>query len=167
VSGSVSSYYYAGKSQIEILTPPPPGELTFNRETLSTVDQKSVISSATIMFIIANAGVFAWLIDRAGVPEQIGLWLRATLESPELFLLGVNAALWAELGLQACDRVRVRQGGASAVLPVRVEPTLAWGCARVSAGHADTATLGAMGGSLTLERVPAPVPAEAAAGVPA
>jgi NADH-quinone oxidoreductase subunit G len=81
--------------------------------------------------------------------------------------VGVNAALWAELGLQAGDRVRVRQGGASAVLPVRVEPTLAWGCARVPAGHADTATLGAMGGSLTLERVPAPVPAEAAAGVPA
>ena len=81
--------------------------------------------------------------------------------------VGVNVALWAELGLQAGDRVRVRQGGASAVLPVRVEPTLAWGCARVPAGHADTATLGAMSGSLTLERVPAPVPAEAAAGVPA
>lgn len=48
VSGSVSSYYYAGKSQIEILTPPPPGELTFNRETLSTVDQKSVISSVNL-----------------------------------------------------------------------------------------------------------------------
>jgi hypothetical protein len=48
VSGSLSSYYYAGKSQIEILTPPPPGELTFNRETLSTVDQKSVISSINL-----------------------------------------------------------------------------------------------------------------------
>jgi TRAP-type C4-dicarboxylate transport system permease large subunit len=61
---------------------------------LLPVLKKSVISSATIMFIIANAGVFAWLIDRAGVPEQIGLWLRAALESPELFLLGVNAALF-------------------------------------------------------------------------
>ena len=48
VSGSLSSYYYAGKSQIEILTPPPPGELTFNRETLSTVDQESVISSINL-----------------------------------------------------------------------------------------------------------------------
>ncbi len=61
---------------------------------LLPVLKKSVISSATIMFIIANAGVFAWLIDRAGVPEQIGLWLRATLQTPELFLLGVNAALF-------------------------------------------------------------------------
>jgi C4-dicarboxylate transporter, DctM subunit len=61
---------------------------------LLPVLKKSVISSAVIMFIIANAGVFAWLIDRAGVPEQIGLWLKATLESPELFLLGVNIALF-------------------------------------------------------------------------
>jgi TRAP-type C4-dicarboxylate transport system permease large subunit len=63
------------------------------RDVLAVL-KKSVISSAVIMFIIANAGVFAWLIDRAGVPEQIGVWLRATLQSPELFLLGVNAALF-------------------------------------------------------------------------
>jgi tripartite ATP-independent transporter DctM subunit len=56
--------------------------------------KKSVISSAVIMFIIGNAGAFAWLIDRAGVPEQIGLWLRQVLQTPELFLLGVNAALF-------------------------------------------------------------------------
>ncbi len=62
---------------------------------LLVVLKKSVISSAVIMFIIANAGVFAWLIDRAGVPQQIGLWLRAVLDSPALFLLGVNAALFA------------------------------------------------------------------------
>ena len=64
------------------------------RDVLAVL-KKSVISSAVIMFIIANAGVFAWLIDRAGVPEQIGLWLRATLDSPALFLLGVNVALFA------------------------------------------------------------------------
>jgi len=61
---------------------------------LLPVFKKSVISSAVIMFIIANAGVFAWLIDRAGVPEQIGLWLKGALQSPELFLLGVNVALF-------------------------------------------------------------------------
>ena len=64
------------------------------RDVLAVL-KKSVISSAVIMFIIANAGVFAWLIDRAGVPEQIGLWLRGTLDSSVLFLLGVNAALFA------------------------------------------------------------------------
>jgi tripartite ATP-independent transporter DctM subunit len=56
--------------------------------------KRSVISSAVIMFIIANAGLFAYLITRAGVPEQIGQFLKGVLQSPELFLLGVNAALF-------------------------------------------------------------------------
>jgi C4-dicarboxylate transporter, DctM subunit len=56
--------------------------------------RKSAISSAVIMFIIANAGLFAFLITRAGVPDAIGRWLEAVLQSPTLFLLGVNAALF-------------------------------------------------------------------------
>jgi C4-dicarboxylate transporter DctM subunit len=56
--------------------------------------RKSVVSSAVIMFIIANAGLFAFLITRAGVPDAIGRWLEAVLQSPALFLLGVNAALF-------------------------------------------------------------------------
>jgi len=56
--------------------------------------RKSVLSSAVIMFIIANAGLFAFLITRAGVPEAIGLWLQDVLKSPAMFLLGVNAALF-------------------------------------------------------------------------
>src|SRR5512133_90127 len=56
--------------------------------------RKSVISSAVIMFIIANAGLFAFLITRAGVPEAIGLWLQDVLKSPAYFLLGVNGALF-------------------------------------------------------------------------
>jgi len=46
------------------------------------------------MFIIANAGLFAYLITRAGVPTAIGEWLKEVLQSPLLFLLGVNAALF-------------------------------------------------------------------------
>jgi len=56
--------------------------------------RKSVISSAVIMFIIANAGLFAFLITRAGIPDAIGQWLTAVLHSPGMFLLGVNAALF-------------------------------------------------------------------------
>lgn len=47
-NGSVSSYYYTGKSQIETLVPPPPGQLTFSRDTLSLVDQNSLISSINL-----------------------------------------------------------------------------------------------------------------------
>jgi len=61
---------------------------------LVVVLRKSVTSSAVIMFIIANAGLFAFLITRAGVPEAIGLWLQDVLKSPAYFLLGVNAALF-------------------------------------------------------------------------
>ena len=56
--------------------------------------RKSVMSSAVIMFIIANAGLFAFLITRAGVPDAIGRYLEAVLQSPGLFLLGVNTALF-------------------------------------------------------------------------
>jgi tripartite ATP-independent transporter DctM subunit len=56
--------------------------------------RKSVLSSAVIMFIIANAGLFAFLITRAGVPDAIGHWLQDVLKTPAYFLLGVNAALF-------------------------------------------------------------------------
>ena len=50
--------------------------------------KRSVISSAVIMFIIANAGLFAYLITRAGIPEQIGAFLKESLQTPQFFLLG-------------------------------------------------------------------------------
>jgi C4-dicarboxylate transporter DctM subunit len=61
---------------------------------LIPIIKKSAVSSSVILFIIANAGLFSYLITRAGVPDQIGQFLRDTLESPALFLLGVNAALF-------------------------------------------------------------------------
>ena len=70
-------------------------------------------------------------------------------------VVGVGAQLWAQLGLAAGDRVRVIQGMAQVQLGVRLEPTLADGVARVPAGHADVATLGAMSGTVRLERVAA------------
>ncbi len=65
-----------------------------NLANLVVILRKSVISSAVIMFIIANAGLFAFLITRAGVPDAIGRWLEAVLQSPAMFLLGVNATLF-------------------------------------------------------------------------
>jgi C4-dicarboxylate transporter, DctM subunit len=61
---------------------------------LGPILQKSAMSSSVILFIIANAGLFSYLITRAGVPDQIGAFLRDTLHSPEFFLLGINAALF-------------------------------------------------------------------------
>jgi tripartite ATP-independent transporter DctM subunit len=61
---------------------------------LYNILRKSVISSAVIMFIIANAGLFAFLLTRAGAPEAIGTWLQQVLQSPLYFLLGINVALF-------------------------------------------------------------------------
>lgn len=68
------------------------GEIKF--KDLVLILRKSVMSSAVIMFIIANAGLFAFLITRAGVPDAIGHWLQEVLKSPAYFLLGVNVALF-------------------------------------------------------------------------
>ena len=67
-------------------------ELKF--KDLYAILKKSVLSSAVIMFIIANAGLFAFLITRAGVPDAVGQWLQQVLQTPVMFLLGVNAALF-------------------------------------------------------------------------
>ena len=68
------------------------GEITV--KDLIPIFRKSTLSSSVIMFIIANAGLFAYLITRAGVPDAIGVFLKDILQSPMLFLLGVNAALF-------------------------------------------------------------------------
>lgn len=61
---------------------------------LVTALEKSVISSAVVMFIIANAGVFSYLITRANVPDHMAAWLIENLSNPYMFLLGVNLALF-------------------------------------------------------------------------
>ncbi|HKI65104.1 MAG TPA: hypothetical protein VKA16_10830 [Burkholderiales bacterium] len=53
--GSVSQYYYTGKSQIETITPPPPGQLVFNRDTLSLTDQDALISTLDLQGRRADA----------------------------------------------------------------------------------------------------------------
>ena len=62
------------------------------------------------------------------------------------------SALWAQLGLSAGAKVCVSQGAAQAVLPARLDASLAAGTVRISAGLPGTATLGAMFGPLTVER---------------
>ena len=61
---------------------------------LAPILRKSVISSAMIMFIIATAGLFSFLITRAGVPAAVGAWLATVIGSKAAFLLAVNAFLF-------------------------------------------------------------------------
>ena len=63
-----------------------------------------------------------------------------------------NAQTLQSFGVAAGDKVRVRQGDASALLEVALDESIAEGAVLVSAGHESTATLGPMFGPITLER---------------
>jgi C4-dicarboxylate transporter DctM subunit len=61
---------------------------------LYPIFKKSVISSAVIMFIIACAGLFSWLLNRQGVPDAAAELIVQTFDSPVWYLLGVNLFLF-------------------------------------------------------------------------
>jgi NADH-quinone oxidoreductase subunit G len=96
---------------------------------------------------VADVPIYATdsLVRRAS-----SLQLTADARAP---VASLPLALWSQLGLSAGDKVRVSQGAAHAVLPAVLDATLAERTVRVPAGHADTATLGAMFGAITVEKV--------------
>jgi len=65
---------------------------------------------------------------------------------------GLPSALWVQLGLQPGEPVRIVQGAQLLVIAAEEDPGLAPTAVRVPAGHADTATLGAMFGALNVTR---------------
>jgi NADH-quinone oxidoreductase subunit G len=83
------------------------------------------------------------------VRRATSLQLTADAREP---VAGIPPALWAQLGLSDGDRVRVSQGQGHAVLAARRDDSLASTAVRVSAGHPATAALGAMFGSLSVEK---------------
>ncbi|MFM8557445.1 MAG: TRAP transporter large permease [Betaproteobacteria bacterium] len=56
--------------------------------------KKTVVSTTVIMLIIATAGLFAFLITRAGVPAAVGNWVAANFDSAVAYLIGVNLFLF-------------------------------------------------------------------------
>jgi NADH-quinone oxidoreductase subunit G len=139
----------------------------FDQETADDVRAEALGDVATLPSRLNNsssanisiAAPFSGLQRVADVPiysadalvrRATSLQLSADARAPQV---GVPSALWAQLGLQAGDRVKVSQGAASAVLAAREDASLATNTVRVAAGHADTASLGAMFGALTVEKV--------------
>jgi tripartite ATP-independent transporter DctM subunit len=61
---------------------------------LYPVFRRSVISSAVILFIIACAALFSYLLNRQGVPDAAAEWLARTFEGAGWYLLGVNLFLF-------------------------------------------------------------------------
>lgn len=56
--------------------------------------QKTVVSTTVIMLIIATAGLFAFLITRAGVPSAVGNWVAENFSTGWAYLIAVNAFLF-------------------------------------------------------------------------
>ena len=56
--------------------------------------RRSAISAAAIMILVASAAFLSYLINRAGLPAQLGAWLNNSFDSPAAYLLSVNIALF-------------------------------------------------------------------------
>ena len=63
-------------------------------QDLIGVLRRSTISSAIIMFIISMAGLFSFVLTRAGVPAAISAWIVSTFDNGFAFLLAVNVLLF-------------------------------------------------------------------------
>ncbi|MXP62195.1 TRAP transporter large permease [Roseomonas sp. M0104] len=61
---------------------------------LYPIFRKSVVSSSVIMFIIACAALFSYLLNRQGVPDAAAAWMVQTFQGPVMFLLGANIFLF-------------------------------------------------------------------------
>lgn len=53
----------------------------------------SMVMTSIVMFIIANAGIFGWVLTRESVPQKIALFFSNVTDSPIVFLLIVNILL--------------------------------------------------------------------------
>ncbi|MDH5540598.1 MAG: molybdopterin-dependent oxidoreductase, partial [Rhizobacter sp.] len=125
------------------------GDLSMLQTSLSNAPAPAfdVGSAAAGLERIADVPIYCTdaVVRRARTLQQT-----ADAQAP---VAGLPKALWAELGLAVGDLVRVSQGVAHAVLPARLDASLAPTAVRVAGGHASTASLGALFGPITVEKV--------------
>ena len=138
----------------------------FDQETVDEVRAEALGDLAGVAGRLSNRSAAAIQVSAAGQgPERIAdvpiyaadtlvrhatsLQLTADARAPQA---GLPPALWQQLGLKAGDRVRVKQGEASAVLVGREDASLHANAVRVAAGHPLTASLGAQFGAVTVEK---------------
>ncbi|RFU70122.1 TRAP transporter large permease [Peribacillus saganii] len=60
---------------------------------LVEIFSKSAITTSIIMIIIANAGMFGWILTRDQVPQKVAAFFTAFSDSPYVFLILVNILL--------------------------------------------------------------------------
>jgi NADH-quinone oxidoreductase subunit G len=114
-----------------------------NKTNVAVAD---VVKAASGLERIADVPIYSTdsLVRRA-----TSLQLTADAKPP---VASLPSALWSQLGLAEGAAVKVSQGSAQAVLPARLDASLAATAVRVPAGHPATAALGAMFGAITVEK---------------
>jgi NADH-quinone oxidoreductase subunit G len=115
---------------------------------LSNKSSAAVASAAAGQGLERVADVAIYGTDSL-VRRATSLQLTADAKPP---VVGLPHAVWTQLGLTDGATVRVSQGDASAVLPARLDTTLAATAVRVTAGRHETAALGAMFGPIAVAK---------------
>lgn len=65
----------------------------FDLRTLPQILQRSAIYSAIVLFLVAAAAVFSWLLIYGKVPQTVAAWIQTVAKDPISFLLLVNVIL--------------------------------------------------------------------------
>jgi TRAP-type C4-dicarboxylate transport system permease large subunit len=63
---------------------------TMNWKMFVKVSLDTVETTATVMFIVAAASIFGWMLTATGVTAQIAAWVLAVTKDPWMFLLMAN-----------------------------------------------------------------------------
>ncbi len=125
------------------------GDLSAVASRLDNSCTASMVAQASAPGLQRLADVPIYAAD-ALVRRAASLQRTADAKAP---VASLPSVLWQQLGLHAGDLVRVSQGAASVLLPAQQDASLAVNVVRVPAGHIDTAALGAMFGTITVEPV--------------
>lgn len=66
---------------------------TLNKKNTMIALKDSVIGTSVIMFIIANAGLFGWVLTAERIPDLVAEWFVSISDSPIIYLILVNVLL--------------------------------------------------------------------------
>ncbi|HRO58231.1 MAG TPA: TRAP transporter large permease [Burkholderiaceae bacterium] len=66
---------------------------TLNLKMLVKVSMDTIETTATVLFIVAAASIFGWILTTTDVTQSIGHWVLSVSSSPWIFLLLANAFL--------------------------------------------------------------------------
>ena len=66
---------------------------TLNWRMLVKVSMETIETTAVVLFIVASASIFAWVLTTTRVTDAIGAWVLSISDSPLVFLLLANLFL--------------------------------------------------------------------------